>query len=327
MDRAIIVDNLIKNFEVTEKESGTFGPIKSLLFPKKNTAHSLSGLSFSIQSGELVGILGTTGAGKTTLIKILSGLLFPTSGFVEVLEYDPWERKIEFLKQISLVTGQKNQPWWDFPVIETFNLNQMIYELPSRQYEENLNELTDLLGVGKLLYTPVRKLTFGQIAKMELISGLIHKPKISFLDEPTVGLDTASQQKIRDFIYEYNKKNNSTILLTASKIDDLVNLVRRVIVIDTGQIIFDGLIDDLVGKYAKEKIIRATLTNDQNIKDLEKIGTVKKLSFPEVVITTPRSASAIAASELLQNFPVDNLKIEELPTLEVVKNIKWPKNI
>lgn len=321
MDRAIIVDNLVKNFEINEKEPGLSGAFKSLFNPRKKIVHALRGISFSIQPGELVGFIGPNGAGKTTTLKTLSGLLFPTSGFVEVLEYDPWTRKPEFLKQISLVMGQKNQLWWDLPAIETFELNRAIYEIPTQAYRENLNELINLLDIGKLLKTPVRKLSLGQRMRMELTAALLHKPKVLFLDEPTIGLDVVAQQKMRDFIYDYNRRYGATILLTSHNMDDLVNLSRRVIVVDEGRLLFDGALEDLVGKFAKEKIIKATLSRQDGIADLEKIGKVKMLSFPQVILSVPRSATAIAAAELLQNFPVEDLTIEEIPIEDVIRKV------
>ncbi|EKE13404.1 MAG: hypothetical protein ACD_13C00021G0006 [uncultured bacterium] len=319
MDRAIIVDGLVKDFEVTEREPGLTGAFKSLISPKKKIVNALKGVSFSIQPGELVGFIGPNGAGKTTTLKTLSGLLYPTAGFVEVLEFDPWKRNPEFLKQISLVMGQKNQLWWDLPAIETFELNRAIYDIPTRSYNENLKELTELLDVEKLLNTPVRKLSLGQRMRMELVAALIHKPKVLFLDEPTIGLDIIAQQKVRDFIYDYNRKYNATVLLTSHNMGDLINLARRVIIINDGKILYDGAFEDLIMQYAKEKIIKATLSNENNISNLEKIGKIKKLSFPEVVLSVPRSAAAVAASELLQNFPVDDLTIEEIPIEEIIR--------
>lgn len=321
MDKAIIVDRLVKNFEVTEKEPGLTGAVKSLFSPKKKTIRALRGISFTITPGELVGFIGPNGAGKTTTLKTLSGLLFPTSGFVSVLEYDPWDRRPEFLKQIALVMGQKNQLWWDLPAIETFELNRAIYEIPKRDYEENLKELVDLLEIGKLINTPVRKLSLGQRMRMELTAALIHKPKVLFLDEPTIGLDLVAQAKTRDFIYEYNKKYGATILLTSHNMDDLVNLARRVVVIDEGRIIFDGVLEELTERFAKEKIISVTLSNENDIKRIETIGKVKRMAFPQVVLSVPRAATAVAAAELLQNFPVSDLTIEEIPIEDIIRRV------
>lgn len=321
MDRAIIVDQLVKNFEVVQKEPGLSGSIKSLFSPNKNIVRALKGVTFTIQPGELVGFIGPNGAGKTTTLKVLSGLLYPTSGFVEVLEHDPWSRRSEYLKQIALVMGQKNQLWWDLPAIETFELNRNIYEINSRQYKDTLKELTKLLGVSKLIHTPVRKLSLGQRMRMELIAALLHQPKVLFLDEPTIGLDVIAQQKVRDFIYDYNRKFGATILLTSHNMDDVINLARRVIVIDEGKVLFDGALEELVAKFAKEKIIKATLSKEEEIKKLERIGKVKKLAFPQVIISVPRSTTAVAAAELLQNFPVEDLTIEETPIEDVIRKV------
>lgn len=321
MERAIVVDKLVKNFEVTQKETGLAGSIKSVFSPKKKMIYALKGISFTIQPGELVGFIGPNGAGKTTTLKTLSGLLYPTSGFVQVLEYDPWEKRPEYLKQISLVMGQKNQLWWDLPAIETFELNREIYEIPRKKYEKTLEELVELLEVGNLLDTQVRRLSLGQRMRLELVAALLSSPKILFLDEPTIGLDLVAQQKMRDFIYEYNKKTGATILLTSHNMNDLVDLARRVIVIDDGLILFDGVLEELVGGFAKEKIIKLSLAHEGDIKKIETIGTVKRLAFPEVILSVPRSAVAVAAAEILQNFAVNDLTIEEVPIEEIIRKV------
>ncbi len=321
MDKTIVVDQLVKNFEVVEKRPGLTGTFSSIFSPKKKTVRALKNISFTIQPGELVGFIGPNGAGKTTTLKILSGLLYPTSGFVEVLEHDPWDRKPEFLKQISLVMGQKNQLWWDLPAMETFELNRAIYDIPTRVYRETLDELSGLLSVKKILHTPVRRLSLGQRMRLELIAALLHQPKILFLDEPTIGLDLIGQQKIRDFIYEYNRRFNATVLLTSHNMNDLVDLARRVIVIDEGRIIFDGALEELVAHFAKEKLIKLSLSKEDGIKELEKVGTIKKISYPEVILSVPRSTCAVAAAEILQNFPVSDLTIEEIPIEEIIRKV------
>ena len=321
MDKAIIVDHLVKNFEVTEKKPGLVSSFTSIFSPVKKTVRALKNISFTVEPGELVGFIGPNGAGKTTTLKVLSGLLYPTSGFTSVLEFDPWDRKPEFLKQISLVMGQKNQLWWDLPALETFELNRAIYELPKRDYQEALGELTELLGVKKILNIQVRRLSLGQRMRLELVAALIHRPKILFLDEPTLGLDLIAQQKMRDFIYEYNKRSGATILLTSHNMDDLINLARRVIVIDEGRIIFDGALEELVNRFAKEKIIKVSLSQEDDIKRIESIGKIKKIAFPEVILSVPRSATAVAAAELLQNFPGADLTIEEIPIEDVIRKV------
>jgi ABC-2 type transport system ATP-binding protein len=321
MDKSIIVDHLVKEFEVTKRESGLRGAIKNIFSPSTSLVRALKGVSFTIQRGELVGFIGPNGAGKTTTLKTLSGLLYPTSGFVSVLGYDPWDRKPEYLKKISLVMGQKNQLWWDLPSLDTFELNKVLYEIPTRVYDESLRELTSLLKVEKYLTTPVRKLSLGQRMKMELIAALLHKPEILFLDEPTIGLDLTAQQILRDFIFEYNRKYQATIILTSHNMDDLIDLTRRVIVIDDGKILFDGLLEDLVSKFAKEKIIKAMLSDGSNLEGLEKIGKVKRINFPQVTISVARPAIAAAAAELLQNYPITDLTIEETPIEDVIRRV------
>lgn len=237
--------------------------------------------------------------------------MYPTRGFVQVAGFTPSERKPEFLKKIALVMGQKNQLWWDLPAIETFNLNRAIYEIPLTKYKKTLEELVTLLEVGDLLKTQVRKLSLGERMRLELVAALIHQPKIIFLDEPTIGLDVVAQQKVRDFLYKYNKTNKATILLTSHNMDDLVNLARRVIVIDQGQLIFDGKFNELSGEYAKEKLITIYLNGDINYQKLESIGKIISIDLPQVVLSVPRSVATVAAAELLQSFPVYDLTIEE----------------
>ena len=320
-NRAIIVENLTKNFDVIEKEKGFLGSINSLISPKKKVVRALKNVSFNIKSGELVGFIGPNGAGKTTTLKILSGLLYQTSGFVQVLDYDPWDRREEFLKKITLVMGQKNQLWWDLPAIETIELNKTIYELTDKAYKESMSELVELLEVHKHLNVPVRKLSLGQRMRLELLVALLHRPKILFLDEPTIGLDVVAQQKVRDFIYEYNKKHNAAIILTSHNMDDVIDLAKRVIVIDKGKILFDGDLMDLVGQFAKDKIIRAYLSKETDFKRFEEIGRVRRLDYPQVVLSVPRETAAVAAAEVLQNFPIADLTIDEEPIEEIIRRV------
>jgi len=319
--KAIIVENLTKNFEVSEKQKGLGGSFKSLFSPKTKTVRALKEISFTIKKGELVGFIGPNGAGKTTTLKILSGLLYPTAGFTQVLGFNPWDRKHEYLKQIALVMGQKNQLWWDLPASDTLELNRFIYEIPERLYKESLEELIKLLEVEKLLNIPVRRLSLGQRMRLEFVAALVHRPKILFLDEPTIGLDVIGQQKVRDFIFEYNRKNNATILLTSHNMEDLLDLAKRVIVIDKGEIIYDGDLRDLTEKHAKEKVIKVYLSKPTDYKKFEEIGEVKRFNYPMVILSVPRETSAIAASEILQNFPVADLTIEEESIESIIRRV------
>ncbi len=320
-ERTIIVEHLSKNFEVTEKESGLLGSFRSLVSPTKKTIRALKSISFSISQGELVGFIGPNGAGKTTTLKVLSGLLFPTAGFVQVLGFDPWSRKPNFLKQISVIFGQKNQLWWDLPAIDTFDLNKAIYEISDNKYKDTLEELTQILEVKKLLHIQVRRLSLGQRMRLELIAALLHQPKVLFLDEPTIGLDVVGQQKVRDFIFEYNRRFKATIMLTSHNMDDLIDLAKRVIVISKGEILFDGNLKELVDQFAKEKIIKVYLAKEADVKRFAEIGEVKKFNYPQAILSVPREASAVAASELLQNFPVADLTIEEEPIEDIIRRV------
>ena len=321
MDRTIVVDKLSKSFEVPVKKEGVVGSLGSLFTSEKKIVHALKKVSFSVAQGELVGFIGPNGAGKTTTMKVLSGLLYPTSGVGQVLGFDPWDRKPEFLKQISLVMGQKNQLWWDLPAVESLKLSKAIYEIPDRAYKESLDELTELLNVKRLMSTQVRRLSLGERMRLELVSALLHRPKVLFLDEPTIGLDVVGQQRIRDFLFEYNKKFEATIMLTSHDMDDLVNLAKRVIVIEKGEIIFDGPLRGLIEEFSKEKLIVVHLAKEADIKQIEKIGKIKSLNFPKVVVKVPRATVAVAAAELLQTLPVADLEIEEEPIEEVIRRV------
>jgi ABC-2 type transport system ATP-binding protein len=321
MKRLVIVENLVRNFEVVERRGGVGGALFSLLAPKKKTVKALRKISFSLSEGELVGFIGPNGAGKTTTLKILSGVLYPTSGYVQVDGFTPWERDNRYLKEISLVMGQKNQLWWDLPAAETFELNRAIYEVPKKVFKENLDELVNLLDVGKILSTPVRRLSLGQRMRLELVAALVHGPKIIFLDEPTIGLDVIAQQKMRDFVLDYNRRKGATVILTSHNMDDVANLAKRVVVIDEGRVVFDGELRELAKRFSKEKIIKIYADEGVDYGKLEKIGRVVKISLPEVTLAVPRGAAKMAASELLQSFAIDDLTIEEEPLEAVIRRV------
>lgn len=285
MDKAIIVDRL--------------------------SSKVLKKISFVIQARELVGIIGPNGAGKTAVMKVLAGLSPSTSGFVSVLDFDPYQRNQNFLKQISLVLGQPNQLWWDLPAVEIFELNRSLYQIPEREYKKNLDQLISLFNVSKILKIPVNKLTSIQRAKLEMIASLIHKPKVLLLDEPL----------LKDFVFDYNREYGTTILLSSSYIGDFTNLLRRIIIINEGSILFDGAMEEITTKFATEKIIKATFSEEIDIKSIANIGVVKRYSFPQIYISVPRTTVTFAAAELLQNYPVINLSIEEFSIEEIIKNI------
>jgi len=317
----ISVSHLKKYYQVFKKEPGIFGSIKSLFFRKYETVKAVNDISFEIKEGELIGFIGPNGAGKTTTLKCLSGLLYPTAGKINVLGFNPFQRKKDFLSQISLVMGQKNQLWWDLPAMETFLLNKEIYEVKESAFQKNLAELAALLEIKNLLKIPVRKLSLGERMKCELVAALLHSPKVLFLDEPTIGLDVVMQKKIRDFIKIYNQKYKATVILTSHYMGDVKELCQRVIIIDKGRIIYDGLLEKIVEKYASKKILSIIFSEEIGIKELAKIGEVKSYSFPRAVISVPRPQSNLAASELLRHFPILDLNIEEEGIEEIIRRV------
>ncbi|MBP6883269.1 MAG: ABC transporter ATP-binding protein [Microgenomates group bacterium] len=256
----IDVKNLSKSFKIYKKEPGLSGALKSLFSRKYEDKMAVNDVSFTIEEGELIGFIGPNGAGKTTTLKMLSGLLYPSSGSVSVLDQTPFDRKKDFLKQISLVMGQKNQLWWDLPAMDTFLLNKEIYEISDTDFKERVEELSELLDVKEIMHVQVRKLSLGQRMKCELMAALLHRPKILFLDEPTIGLDVVVQEKLRDFIKDYNLKYKATILLTSHYMRDVKHLCKRVVVINYGEIIYDGDLDRLMTEYAKK--------NDRDVDDV-----------------------------------------------------------
>lgn len=318
---AIKVTHLKKYFKVHQKEPGLSGSLSSLFNRKYYEVKAVDGASFDIGEGELVGFIGPNGAGKTTTLKILSGLLYPTAGHVSVLGFTPWDRKSIFQKQFSLVMGQKNQLWWDLPAMESFILNKEIYEVPDVQFKRTLDGLIQLLEVEDILKVQVRKLSLGQRMKMELIAALIHSPRILFLDEPTIGLDVVMQKKIRDFIHDYNARYHSTIILTSHYMADVKELCKRVIIIDRGKVLFDGALDEIIKKFATHKLLTVVFNKEVDEAQLAEIGTIKEFTPPKAVISVQRAVSSLAAAQLLQNFPIADLNIEEPQIEDIIREV------
>ena len=320
-DSIIQVKNLKKYYQVHQKEPGLIGSIKSLFNRKYYNVKAVDNISFEIEQGELVGFIGPNGAGKTTTLKVLSGLLYPTSGEVSVLGYKPFKREPVFQKQFSLVMGQKNQLWWDLPAWEGFILNKEIYEFPDDQFDKIVKELSNMLEVEDILKIQVRKLSLGQRMKCELIAALLHSPKVLFLDEPTIGLDVVAQKKMRDFIKEYNQKFQATIILTSHYMGDVRELCKRVIVIDKGVILYDGLLQNIVDKFAPFKVIEVDFEKDIDQKKLAGIGVVKSFKDNHASIHVNKTEAAKKASKLLGTFPVADLTIEDPSIEDIIRQV------
>lgn len=317
----ISVDHLFKYYQVYRKEPGFIGSVKSLFNRKYETVKAVDDISFSIDEGELIGFIGPNGAGKTTTLKTLSGLLYPSSGKVSVLGHNPFERKDEFLKQISLVMGQKNQLWWDLPGMDTLLLNKEIYEVPDKNFKEVVHDLSRILDAEEFLHVQVRKLSLGQRMKMELMAALIHSPKVLFLDEPTIGLDVVMQKNLRDFIREYNSKYNATIILTSHYMGDVEELCKRVIIINHGKILFDGDLQELIRKHAPFKVISVVLKNHVNPKKIEELGVVASLEFPKLTLHVNNAKTNDVLSKLLKNISVEDVNIEDPNIEDIIRDI------
>lgn len=317
----ISVKNLNKRYEYYRKSSGLWNSVKSLFHREKLFTEAVKDISFEIAEGEFVGFLGPNGAGKTTTLKMLSGILYPTNGEATVLGYVPSKRQPVFQKQFALVMGQKNQLWWDLPAMESFLLNQAIYEVPEEQFRATLNELTELLDINDILDIPVRKLSLGQRMKCELAAALLHSPKVLFLDEPTIGLDVVSQNNIREFLKKYNREKKITIILTSHYMDDVAALCERVIIINHGQMMYDGALKTLIDTYVDHKVLEVTFTEPVSAETLGAYGTVKEHQPERVVLEVPKAQAKQMAANILTKLPVDDILINEVGVDDVIRHI------
>lgn len=318
---SIKVNNLSKEYSVYKKEPGISGSLKSIFTRKYEIVKAVEGISFEIEEGELIGFIGPNGAGKTTTLKCLSGLLYPTSGNIEVLGYKPEERKNEFLKKIGLIMGQKNQLWWDLPAIDSFILQKEIYQIPDSTYKKTLSDLLDLLDGEEFYKVPVKKLSLGQRMKMEIISTLIHNPKVLFLDEPTIGLDVVMQKSLREFLKEYNKKYNSTVILTSHYMKDVEELCKRIIIINHGKILYDGELLSLIKKYSPYKNIGITFNEEIDPKKFEQYGEVDAYADQKLQLLVKRDHASQTVSKILSKHDVEDINIEDPEIEDVIRKV------
>ncbi|WP_240418570.1 ABC transporter ATP-binding protein [Paenibacillus periandrae] len=309
----IEVNGLSKSFSYYNKELGLKSSFSNLFRREKLIKDAVSNISFGIEEGEVVGFLGPNGAGKTTTLKMLSGILYPSGGSATVLGYTPWERKNDFKRQFSIVMGQKNQLWWDLPANESLYLNKCIYEVDDKQYNDTLGELSELLDVQHLLKVQVRRLSLGERMKMELIAALIHKPKVLFLDEPTIGLDILSQRKIREFFKYYNQDRKTTILLTSHYMNDIEDLCKRTIIINHGKVIFDGSLNEVNNILGHKKIMKLVLSHPVDAQTLQQVGNVKEVKDLLVTIEFEKHDIKRLSRWVLDHLPVVDFTIEDIP--------------
>jgi len=321
---AIHIQDLHKTYVVSEQEASATAALKGLVHRRKQEVRAVDGISFDLAPGEIVGFLGPNGAGKTTTLKMLSGLLHPTSGEVTVLGHIPWKREKSFLRQITLVMGQRNQLVWDIPALHSFELNRVIYRIPPEDYHRMLGELTELLELGPLLHKPVRNLSLGERMKCEIAAALLHRPSVVFLDEPTIGLDVTMQRRIRAFITEYNRRFGATVLLTSHYMADVEALCRRVVVIHHGRLLFDGDLSLLVQKFTAHKTIVVQLEECEA--DLHSYGEVISCADGHFTIRVPKAETAHVTERLLADLPVIDLLVEDPPIEEVIERVFAQEN-
>ena len=317
----VSVQSLRKHYTVHKRPPGLKAALGSLFRRIPTVVKAVDGISFDISRGERVGFLGPNGAGKTTTLKVLAGLLHPSSGEVRVDGHVPQRREDAFLKKITLVMGQKQQLLWDLPPSETFALNRAIYEVPEAEFRRTLAELTELLELGDLVNKPTRTLSLGERMKCELAASLIHRPQVLFLDEPTIGLDVSMQVVIRDFIKAYNERTGATLILTSHYMDDVAALCPRVVVIDRGLLSYDGSLDELARRIRPEKRLVLRLDGPVDRATLEAVGRVVSTDAAGVVLQVAQDAVNGAISRALATLPVHDLTVENAPLEEVMSEL------
>jgi ABC-2 type transport system ATP-binding protein len=323
MPSIVATEGLSKTFQVKVRDPGLRGALRALFRPRYRDVHAVRDVTFRIDPGEIVAFLGPNGAGKTTTLKMLAGLLYPTSGRVEAAGSVPWTGGPAFKRRIALVLGNRQQLVWDLPPEETFLLNRAIYDIPEKDYRERLAELVVLLELGDVLQKPVRQLSLGERMKCELVASLLHRPPLLFLDEPTLGLDVTAQEAIRRFLSEYRDRHGATVLLTSHYMQDVTALASRVLMINRGRLLYDGALDVLVARIARTKRIELVLGggdgNRVTADALAAFGDVKSFRFPNAVLEVPREDAPATSARLLAAFPVADLSIEDPPIEEVIR--------
>lgn len=317
---AIEASGLTKVYRTYRKENGLRGAIKGLVHRKYDETRAADNVSFKIEEGELVGFLGPNGAGKTTVLKMLSGLLNPSGGEARVLGFVPWERRNEMKRQFALLMGQKNALWWDLPAQESLELNRAIYGIDRTRFRKVVGGLSELLEVGDKMNVMVRELSLGERMKMELISALIHEPRVLFLDEPTIGLDVVSQKRVREFLRVYNREHRIVTMLTSHYMQDIEELCHRVIIIDHGKIFFDGPLDAIIDRFSGFKIVSLTF-EDQLQRDFAEFGEVMEQTPLSVQLKVPRARVTETCRRLLDNCKVTDINVQELPVEEVIRQL------
>ena len=314
----IEIEQLSKSYRVYQKQEGLGAALRGLFRRQYRDVNAVRAVNLRVEQGEFVAFLGPNGAGKTTTLKLLSGVIYPSSGTARVLGYVPWNREIVYRRRFALVMGQKNQLWWDLPAMESFRLHQQIYRIEPAAFVHTLGELSELLDIGKLLNQPVRELSLGERMKMELTAALLHSPEVLFLDEPTIGLDVVAQHRIQQFLRDYQQRRKITVLLTSHYMKDVAALCRRVVIIAQGQVKYDGSLTGIVDQFSSQKLITLQLANGQAHGDFARFGPVVHVEPPKVKLRIERTDVARALAQILDEYTVEDVIVEDPPLEEVI---------
>ncbi|MCX7426976.1 MAG: ABC transporter ATP-binding protein [Planctomycetia bacterium] len=317
----IEIENLSKTYRVYRKPEGIAASIRGIFRRHYSVVEAVRSIDLVVELGQFVAFLGPNGAGKTTTLKLLSGVITPTSGSARVLGHVPWHRENAYRRRFALVMGQKNQLWWDLPAAESFRLHQQIYRIEPGQFDRRRDELTGLLGVRKLLHQPVRELSLGERMKMELTAALLHSPEVLFLDEPTIGLDVVAQHNIQSFLKHYQELRKITILLTSHYMKDVAALCRRVVVIALGRIIYDGSLSGIIDRFGGHKVVTIQLSNGQTPDDLGRYGEVLPSEPPRARLRVGRDVVTDVLGSLLSRYAIVDISVEDPPLEDVIADM------
>ncbi|RLG16862.1 ABC transporter [Nanoarchaeota archaeon] len=317
----ISVKNLKKNYKRVKRKPTLFGAFKSMFMREHEIIRALKGISFTVDEGEILGMIGPNGAGKSTTVKILTGILVPTSGKVNVAGYNPWRDRVEYVKNIGVVFGQKSHMWWMLPPESSFKMYKELYNIDDKDYKRRLDYLVDMLDVRKVIQTPVRNLSLGERIKCNIVAAFLHNPKIVFLDEPTIGLDVESKHRVRKFLKEINKEYNTTIILTTHDMIDIEQTCDRVVVIDKGILRYDGELEYLKKKYAWDAIIKARVRKPVKSLRMNGVSYTKKDDYNLVFRIDTRKASIGNLVNRIAKYGIIDLTVEEPSIEEVVRRM------
>ncbi|MGL5874882.1 MAG: ABC transporter ATP-binding protein [Xenococcaceae cyanobacterium] len=316
--QVVVVENLSKIYPVAIKEPGLQGTLRHFFRRTYREIKAVQNISFGIEAGEIVGFLGPNGAGKTTTLKMLTGLIYPSSGTVKVADYIPYRRQNQFLQKMSLVMGQKQQLLWDLPALDSLRINAAVYKIPDRVFQQRLDELTEMLSLQGKLTQPVRKLSLGERMKAELLAALLHHPQVLFLDEPTLGMDVNAQVAVREFLREYNQRYQATILLTSHYMADITALCKRVILIYQGQLFYDGSLEKLLENFAPYREVKVELTQPLPESKLTQFAEVRSIEGREVHFLVRREELTSTVAQMLAHLEVSDLNVTDPPIEEVI---------